>query len=241
MLVKRTAIVTGGTGGIGSAIAERLVADGHDVIVLDVSTEKITSKRAAGRLSAEVCNVADFLEVEKVIATLEKSGRQIDILVNAAGITRDVMVHKMHPEDHWRAVIEVNLTSVFNTVRCVANGMRQRNWGRIINISSMNGQRGQLGQANYVAAKAGMIGFTKSIALEMAAKGVTANCIAPGFVLTDMTRAMRQDVFDQEVGKIPAGRVGQPEDIAAAASYLASDAAGFVTGQVLAVNGGQYM
>jgi acetoacetyl-CoA reductase len=141
----------------------------------------------------------------------------------------------------WDQLIAVNLTSAFNTTRCIVPGMRQRRWGRIINISSMTAQRGQVGQANYAAAKAGLIGFTRTIALELAALGITANCIAPGFVLTEMTAAMPKEVLEAEAAQIPAKRLGAPEDIAAAASYLASEAASFMTGQVLAVNGGQYI
>lgn len=138
-------------------------------------------------------------------------------------------------------MIDVNLGSVFNTVRCLAPAMREHGWGRIVNISSMNGLRGQFGQANYAAAKAGIVGFTKSIAQELAPKGVTANCIAPGFILTDMTRAMKPEILDRERAKIPTGELGRTADIAAAAAYLASEEASFVTGQVLSVNGGQYM
>lgn len=237
----RRALVTGGVGGIGAAIVKRLRADGHDPIALDVSVQRVAEFRSAAALPAYVCDVADVSRVADAITEIERLHGPIDILVNAAGITRDAMVHKMSARDQWQVVIDVNLTSVFNTVRCLAPGMRERGWGRIVNISSMNGERGQVGQSNYAAAKAGMIGFTKSIALEMAAKGVTANCVAPGFINTDMTRAMRPEIFAQEVARIPVGRTGEVDDIAAAVSFLARDEAGFITGQVMSVNGGQYM
>lgn len=239
--MKRRALVTGGTAGIGAAIAQALVADGVEVIVVDVIEDKV--KRYAdetGRL-AYTLDVSDYDKVEAVLADMEAKHGAINILVNNAGITRDGLVHKMCRRTQWNSVIDVNLSSVFNTVRCLGPAMRERGWGRIINISSMNGQKGQFGQANYAAAKAGMIGLTKSIALEMAAKGVTANCVAPGFILTEMTKAMRPDILEQEAAKIPVGRMGRPEDIAATVAFLSSDAAGFITGQVIAVNGGQYM
>ncbi len=239
--MKRRAVVTGGVGGIGGAIAERLGRDGHEVIVLDIVPERVSAFTQSTGLPAYVCDVAHLPDVEGVFASIEEAFGPVDILVNAAGITRDGTVHKMDAESQWQRVLNVNLNSAFYTVRCAANAMRDRKWGRIINISSMNGQKGQFGQSNYAAAKAGMIGFTKSIALEMANRGVTANCIAPGFILTDMTRAMRPDVLEQEVAKIPAGRMGQPSDIAGAAGFLASEDASFITGQVIAVNGGQYM
>lgn len=236
----RRALVTGGAAGIGAAIAERLRDGGFKVVIADVAEER--AQVTAKRLGCACCrlDVADFAQVERVLGQVEEEGGAIDVLVNNAGITRDAMVHKMTPEQ-WTQVIAVNLSSVFNTVRVLAPGMRNRGWGRIVNISSMNGLRGQFGQANYAAAKAGMIGFTKSIAQELAGKGVTANCVAPGFIRTEMTEAMPAEILDAERKKIPAGDLGLPADIAAAVSYLASDGARFVTGQVLSVNGGQYM
>ena len=236
----RRALVTGGAAGIGAAIAERLRDDGFQVVIGDVAGDR--AQATAERLGVASCclDVADFAQVERVLGQMEESGGGIDVLVNNAGITRDAMVHKMSPEQ-WMQVNAVNLSSVFNTVRVLAPGMRGRGWGRIVNISSMNGLRGQFGQANYAAAKAGMIGFTKSIAQELAGKGVTANCVAPGFIRTEMTQAMPAEILETERRKIPAGDLGLPADIAAAVSYLASDDARFVTGQVLSVNGGQYM
>jgi acetoacetyl-CoA reductase len=239
--MKRTALVTGGTAGIGAAIAEALAAEGVEVIVVDVVPDKVKTYAETTGRAAYVMDVADFDQVEQTLADIESKHGPIDILVNNAGITRDGMVHKMCRRTQWNAVIDVNLSSVFNTVRLLAPGMRERGWGRIVNISSMNGQKGQAGQANYAAAKAGMIGLTKSIAQEMAAKGVTANCVAPGFILTEMTKAMRPDVLASEAAKIPVGRMGTPDDIAATVAFLTSEKAGFITGQVIAVNGGQYM
>lgn len=238
--MSRRALVTGGAAGIGAAIAERLRDDGFDVVIGDVADERMAA--TAKRLGVTACrlDVADFAAVERALGEVQERGGAIDVLVNNAGITRDAMVHKMSPEQ-WAQVLTVNLTSVFNTVRVLAPGMRSRGWGRIVNISSMNGLRGQLGQANYAAAKAGMIGFTKSIAQELAGKGVTANCVAPGFIRTEMTGAMPTEILEGERRKIPVGELGTPADIAAAVSYLAGDGARFVTGQVLSVNGGQYM
>jgi acetoacetyl-CoA reductase len=229
-------LVTGGAAGIGAAIAERLARDRFEVVIADLSGERAAATAERLHVRAVTLDVADYAMVERVLGGLEP----IDVLVNNAGITRDAFVHKMSP-DQWAAVLAVNLTSVFNTVRVTAPGMRARGWGRIINISSMNGLRGQFGQANYAAAKAGMIGFTKSIAQELAPKGVTANCIAPGFIRTEMTMAMPPDILEAERRKIPAGELGQPSDIAAAAAFLASEDSRYVTGQVLSVNGGQYM
>ncbi|HYD31330.1 MAG TPA: beta-ketoacyl-ACP reductase [Azospirillaceae bacterium] len=237
----RLAVVTGGSRGIGAAIAQRLQADGCKVVVVDISAEQLDAFGTETRIKGYRLDVSRFAEVEQVFAQIERDNGPIDILVNNAGITRDGVIHKMDPQTQWQAVIDVNLTSVFNTVRCTVPGMRERGWGRIVNMSSMNGLKGQFGQANYAAAKAGMIGFTKSIAQEMAAKGVTANCVAPGFILTDMTRAMPAEILNREQGKIPAGRMGTPEDIAAAVAFLASEQAGFITGQVISSNGGQYM
>lgn len=237
----RRALVTGGTRGIGAAIAEKLRADGFDVIVCDVSADALARYEATTGIGGVSLDVSDYDDARRGVATIEAAHGPIDILVNNAGITRDGMMHKMDPVSQWRAVIDVNLTGVFNMCRAVTPGMRERGYGRVINISSMNGLRGQFGQANYAAAKAGVIGFTKSIAQELAGKGVTANCIAPGFIETEMTQNMKRDVLDAERAKIPVGRMGRPDDIAATASFLASDAAAFVTGETISVNGGQLM
>ena len=227
----RVAVVTGGTRGIGASIAKSLKAAGHTVAVVDVVDDQITSFKN---------DVSDYASVEAGFAKIEEDHGPIEILVNNAGITRDGFLHKMAPEQ-FDLVIKVNMISVFNTTRVVMPGMRERGFGRIINISSMNGQRGQFGQSNYAAAKAGMIGFTKSVAQECGNKGITANVVAPGFILTDMTAKMPQEILDAEVKKIPTGRIGQPEDIASMVAYLAMDQAGFINGATMSVNGGQYM
>jgi acetoacetyl-CoA reductase len=234
------ALVTGGSAGIGAEIAMRLLARGIEVHIADIADEQLRTMTASTGVIGHRVDVSNFTEVESICAAIADKYGPIDILVNNAGITRDAMIHKMPPE-HWHQVIQVNLTSVFNTVRCLAPSLRELGWGRIINMSSMNGLRGQFGQANYAAAKAGMIGFTKSIALELAGKGVTANCVAPGFILTDMTRAMKPEILEAESAKIPANRLGDVGDIAAAVAFLASDDASYITGQVLSVNGGQFM
>ncbi|MGE6743581.1 3-oxoacyl-ACP reductase [Allorhizobium pseudoryzae] len=230
------AIVTGAARGIGEAIARRLAADGLQVVGFDQAWES----RPAHLISALAVDVSDFGAVDQAIGDVEALHGPIGIVVNNAGITRDAMSHKMDPQD-FRRVIDVNLVGPFNLCRATLTGMRDRGYGRIVNISSMNALRGQYGQANYAAAKAGLIAMTKSIALETAAKGITANCIAPGFIETDMTRAMRPDIREAEIAKIPSGRIGTVEDVANAVSYLASDAASFMTGQVMSVNGGQHM
>lgn len=236
----RRVLVTGGAAGIGAAIASSFTERGYDVVIVDRAADRL--KETARRLGvvAWELDVADYGAVAATLADIEGAHGPIDVLVNNAGITRDAFVHKMTSEQ-WGQVIAVNLSSVFNTVRALSPGMRTRGWGRIINISSMNGLRGQYGQANYAAAKAGMIGFTKSIAQELAGKGVTANCIAPGFIRTEMTQAMPAEILEQERLKIPVGELGTPADIANAALFLAQDEARFITGQVLSVNGGQYM
>lgn len=238
--MKHRALVTGGSAGIGLAITQRLLASGMDVHVFDVAEEPLQKVSASAGVIGHKVDVSNYTAVEQAACDIQKNYGSIDVLVNNAGITRDGFVHKMTYEQ-WNLVIQVNLTSVFNTVRAFAPAMRELGWGRIVNISSMNGIRGQFGQANYAAAKAGMIGFTKSIAQELASKGVTANCIAPGFILTDMTSAMKPEILDQELAKIPMGRLGAVDDIASAVDFLTSENASFITGQVISVNGGQYM
>ena len=204
----RRALVTGGARGIGDAIAQALREVGTEVVVIDLASDAVAASRQAGQ-AAYVCDVSDYADVTETLARIEVEQGPIDILVNNAGITRDAMVHKMDPVSQWQAVIDVNLTSAFNTVRLLTPSMRMRGWGRVINISSMSAQRGQVGQANYAAAKAGLIGFTKSIALELASKGICANCVAPGFVATSMTAAMPTEALAIEASKIPLRRLGQ--------------------------------
>lgn len=236
----RVAVVTGGVGGIGAAAAHRLIADGFKVVAVDVNADAVAAFTERTGIAGDVCDVADFDAVQRVFAEIESLHGPIGALINNAGINRDGMLHKMTPE-RWQAVINVNLTSVFNTTRAVLPGMRERRYGRIVNISSLAAQRGNVGQANYSSAKGGMIAFTRTAALESAGHGITVNCIAPGFILTDMTRAMPAEALAAEAKLIPVGRLGAPEDIAAAIAYLVRDEASFVTGQCLSVNGGQYM
>jgi acetoacetyl-CoA reductase len=231
------AIVTGAARGIGAAICGRLDRAGWRVVGLDRLWEEGTPDYLAAAIDLDV---ASYDDVDKAICRISAEHGAVGVLINNAGITRDGVCHRMHPED-FRVVIDVNLGGAFNLCRALLPGMRERSFGRIVSISSINALRGQAGQVNYAAAKAGLIGLTKSVALENAAKGITANCIAPGFVDTAMTRAMRPDVLSSEVARIPAQRIGRPEDIAGVVTFLASDDASFVTGQVLSVNGGQLM
>ncbi len=239
--MEKVALVTGGTRGIGAAIAEALAGSGHRVVVTyqgnDQAAAAFTEKTG---IAARKWDVGDYNACESGIEEVESNIGPIDVLVNNAGITRDGALHKMTPES-WESVIQTNLTSAFNMTRVVINGMRDRGFGRIIQIASINGQKGQLGQANYAAAKAGLIGFTKSVAQENARKGVTANVVAPGYVGTDMVAAVPEKILEQIIGQIPVNRLGEVDEIGQAVAYLASDAAGFVTGSTLTINGGQYM
>lgn len=238
---KGVAIVTGGTRGIGLEITKALAADGYKVAALyhgdEATAQKCANDTGAGVFKADV---SDFDVCQSVCDGIEKNFGPVTVLVNNAGITRDGVLHKM-PKENWHAVIETNLSSCYYMCRAVINPMRERGHGRIINISSINGQKGQFGQVNYAAAKAGMIGFTKALALESAAKGITVNVICPGYIATDMTSAMKQDVLDSIVRQIPVSRMGKPEEVAAVVSFLASDKAAFITGATIAANGGQYM
>jgi len=237
----RVALVTGGSRGIGAAIAKRLKADGHTVVVCDVVDEQLAEFEKDMGIKGYNIDVSNHASVTAGVQKIEAEVGPIDILVNNAGITRDGRMVKFTPEKNWDPVIAVNLTGAFNTCNVVAGGMAERGWGRIVNISSMNGQRGQFGQSNYSATKAGIIGFTRSIALELARGGVTANTLCPGFILTEMTGAMPAEILEGEVKKIPMGRIGQPDDIAAGVSFLASEDAAWITGETLSINGGQLM
>jgi acetoacetyl-CoA reductase len=237
----RVAFVTGGTRGIGRAISARLKADGLKVAA-GYSGDDANAEACAKELGVMVVkgNVGVFDDCRAAIDKVEKELGPVEVLVNNAGITRDVVFHRMTPEQ-WGEVIRVNMDSVYNMTRHVIEGMRERGWGRIINISSINGQKGQIGQANYSAAKAGMIGFTKALALENAKKGVTVNAIAPGYIDTEMVRAVPENVLQGIIGQIPVGRLGTGEEIADMVSYLAGEHAGYVTGSTLSMNGGQFM
>jgi acetoacetyl-CoA reductase len=242
---KRVALVTGATGGLGTAMCQRLCEDGYRVVGNFRNAEKAqaweTEQKAKGYdVSLFECDVADYDSVTRMIANIESKIGTVDILVNNAGITRDRPFHKMTKQD-WDEVIASNLTSVFNCTRLVIDGMRERGYGRIINISSVNGQRGQFGQANYSAAKAGMHGFTKTLAMEVASKGITVNTISPGYIATDMVLAVREDVRNKIIEQIPIGRLGGTDEIAYLVSFLASERASFITGSNYAINGGQHV
>jgi acetoacetyl-CoA reductase len=238
----RVAIVTGGTRGIGAAIAQALKAAGHSVAANFAGNEEAAARfKAETGIATYKWDVGDFDACAAGVAAVEKDLGPVEILVNNAGITRDGFLHKMTREQ-WSAVIRTNLDSLFNMTRPVIEGMRNRGFGRVIVISSINGQKGQIGQTNYSAAKAGDIGFVKALALEGAAKGITANVIAPGYIGTEMVRAIDADILKTKIlPQIPVGRLGTPEEIARAAVYLASDEASFITGSTLSINGGQFM
>jgi acetoacetyl-CoA reductase len=238
----RVAIVTGGTRGIGAAISKGLKEKGYRVAANYAGNDAVAQQfQAETGIPVFKFDVGDFKACEAGCALIAKQVGPVDVLVNNAGITRDTMFHKMTPEQ-WYAVINTNLNSLFNMTRQVIEGMRERNFGRIISISSINGQKGQMGQANYSAAKAGDIGFSKALAQENAKKGITVNVICPGYIATEMVMAVPKDVLEKVIlPQIPVGRLGQPEEIARAVAFLASDDAGFITGSTIAANGGQYM
>lgn len=235
------AIVTGGTRGIGLEISKALKDDGYKVVALYFGNEEAASKfRDETGCQTYKVDVSNYDACDLAIKDIEQNIGNVDVLVNNAGITRDGAFHKMDLKN-WRDVMETNLTSCFNMCRVVINGMRERNFGRIINVSSINGQKGQFGQVNYSAAKSGMLGFTKALAIESAAKGITVNAICPGYIETEMTGAMRQEVLDSIIRQIPVTRMGRPDEIAAIVSFLASQKASFITGATITANGGQYM
>ncbi|WP_310199474.1 acetoacetyl-CoA reductase [Ancylobacter sp. 3268] len=240
--MSRVALVTGGTRGIGAAVCRALKAAGYKVAANYAGNEE-----AAAAFTAETgiptfkWDVSDFEACKAGVASVVAQLGPVDVLVNNAGITRDGMLHKMTAEQ-WYAVINTNLNSVFNMSRQVIEGMRERSFGRIVNISSINGQKGQIGQTNYSAAKAGDLGFTRALAQENANKGVTVNAICPGYIATEMVKAVPQDVIEKKVlPQIPVGRLGEPEEIARCVVFLAADEASFITGSTLSANGGQFM
>ncbi len=243
---KRVVYVTGGMGGIGTAICKRFCLDGHTVIagcgpgsprkdqwLKDMQAQGFTVEASEG-------NVGDWDSTAAAFKTVVEKFGPIDVLVNNAGITRDGVFRKMTPEQ-WRAVIDTNLNSLFNVTKQVIEGMVERGWGRIINISSVNGQKGQFGQTNYSTAKAGIHGFSMALALEVANRGVTVNTVSPGYIGTDMVRAVKPEVLEKIVGAIPVKRLGEPSEIASMVSWLASDDAAFATGADFSVNGGLHM
>ena len=238
----RVALVTGGTRGIGEAVSLALKAAGYSVVANYAGNDEAANKfKDANAIPVYKFDVGDFAACKTAVGGIESDVGPIDVLVNNAGITRDAPLHKMAP-DQWSDVMRTNLDSCFNLCGCVVNGMRERGFGRVINISSINGQKGQFGQTNYAAAKAGMIGFTKAMALETASKGITVNAVAPGYIGTEMVRAVPEDVINKHIlPHIPVGRLGEPEEVARCVVFLASEEAGFITGSTLSANGGQYL
>jgi acetoacetyl-CoA reductase len=238
--MSRVAVVTGGTRGIGHAISIELKKRGFRVAANYGGNDE-----AAHRFQAETgipifkWDVGSYEACASGLKQVESQLGPISVIVNNAGITRDAMLHRMTPEQ-WRDVIRVDLDSVFNMIHPVINGMRDRNYGRIINISSVNGQKGQMGQSNYSAAKSALIGFTKAIAQENAKKGITVNCVAPGYIDTEMVQAVPEKVLEAIIAQIPVGRLGKAEEIAKCVAFLAGDDAAFMTGATLSINGGQY-
>ena len=238
----RVALVTGGTRGIGEAISLALKRKGYRVAATYAGNDAAAQKfQAESGIPVYKFDVGDWDQCEKAIALIQRDLGAIDVLVNNAGITRDAPLHRM-THQQWADVIRTNLDSVFNMTRLVIDGMRARGFGRIVSISSINGRKGQFGQANYSAAKAGLLGFTKAVALEGAAKGITCNVIAPGYINTEMVAAVPKEVLETKVlPQIPVGRLGTSEEIARCVVFLADDSAGFITGACLDANGGQYM
>jgi acetoacetyl-CoA reductase len=238
----RTAIVTGGTRGIGAAISIALKEAGYSVAANYGGNDEAAEKfKAETGIPVYKWDVSDFEACKAGVAQVQADLGPVDVLVNNAGITRDTTLHKMSPEQ-WQAVIGTNLDSLFNMTRNVIENMRASGFGRIISISSVNGQKGQFGQSNYSAAKAGLVGFTKAVAQENAAKGITVNAVAPGYIATEMVRAVPEEVLKSKIlPLIPVGRLGEPEEVAKCVVFLAADDAGFITGSTLSSNGGQYM
>jgi acetoacetyl-CoA reductase len=234
--------VTGGTRGIGEAISMGLKEAGYRVAANYGGNDEAANKfKAATGIPVYKFDVGDFEACQAAVAKIESDLGPIEVLVNNAGITRDAAFHRMTHEQ-WREVVATNLDSVFNLSRAVIEGMRGRGFGRIVNISSINGQKGQFGQTNYSATKAGLIGFTKALAQETAAKGITVNAVAPGYIGTEMVRAVPEEVLKSKIlPLIPVGRLGEPEEVARCVVFLASDKAGFITGSTVSANGGQYM
>lgn len=237
----RNAIVTGGTRGIGAAIAQRLQKNGATVAATYAGNDEAAARfKEETGINVYKWDVGDYEACKTGVGEIEAAQGPTDILVNNAGITRDGMFHKIGPQQ-WAEVIRADLDSVFNMSHQVFPGMRERGFGRIVNISSINGQKGQMGQTNYSAAKAGMIGFTRALAQEGAFKGVTVNAVAPGYIATDMVSAMNEDALAKITAQIPVGRLGEAEEIGDCVAFLAGDTAGFITGSVLTANGGQYI
>ncbi len=244
-MAQRIAYVTGGMGGIGTSICQRLHKDGYLVVAgcgPSRDFKKWLDEQTAGGYTfyASVGNVGDWDSTVEAFKKVKDEHGPVDVLVNNAGITKDGMFRKMSRDD-WSAVIDTNLNSLFNVTKQVIDDMVERGWGRVVNISSINGQKGQFGQTNYSTAKAGLHGFTMALAQEVASKGVTVNTVSPGYVGTDMVRAIRQDVLDKIVAGIPVKRLGLPEEIASIVAWIASDEGGYATGADFSLNGGLHM
>lgn len=243
---KKTALVTGGAGGLGTAIARSLADCGHQVLVTTHSVnspvEWLNKQKEEGYdFKVYPVDVSSFESCQKMIEKIHADGYTIDILVNNAGITRDRSFRKMS-EKEWNDTLRTNLDSVFNVTKQVIEDMLANQWGRIITISSVNGSKGQFGQANYASAKSGMYGFSKSLALEFASKGITVNTVSPGYIMTEMVAAMPQEIVEKDIiPQIPVGRLGKPEEIGELVAYLSSESAGFITGANMAINGGLHM
>lgn len=238
----RVAVVSGGTRGIGAAISKALKASGYQVAANYAGNDEAAAKfKAETGIPVYKWDVSNYAQCAEGLKKIGEDLGPIEILVNNAGITRDTMFHKMTPEQ-WYEVINTNLNSLFNMTRPVIDGMRERGFGRIVNISSINGQKGQIGQTNYTASKAGDIGFTKSLAQENAGKGITVNAVCPGYIATDMVKAVPKEVLEKSVlPLIPVRRLGEPEEIARCVVFLVAEESGFITGATLSANGGQYM
>ena len=246
-MAKRLALITGGMGGLGGSISTKMLAAGYKVVVTHspsntTAAQWVAEQNAKGlTFGAYGCDVADYDSCKACVEKIEKENGPVDILVNNAGITRDMTFRKMTKAD-WDIVMHTNLDSVFNMTKQVMDGMVERGWGRVINVSSVNGSKGAFGQTNYAAAKSGMHGFTKSLSLEVAKRGVTVNTISPGYIGTKMVTAIPKEVLDSKIlPQIPTGRLGKPEEIAGLIIYLASEEAAFVNGANIAINGGQHM
>jgi acetoacetyl-CoA reductase len=239
--MSKVAVVTGGTRGIGEVVAAELKEAGYKVAATNAGNDEAAQAFSAKYgIPVYKFDVGVFDQCQAGINQIEAELGPVEVLVNNAGITRDKTMHKMTP-DLWEQVIRTNLTSCFNMSRCVIDGMRERGFGRIVNIGSVNGQAGQYGQVNYAAAKSGIHGFTKALALEGATKGITVNAVAPGYVSTDMVRAVPEEILAKIIATIPVGRLGDPHDIARAVLFLVAEDAGFITGSTLSINGGQHM